>query len=193
VIGNHLQQPQFLPFIRYRLQFVRSQMLLAVNQANRAPGTELLQLPGDGKVAQDFSFEDAGNGFVYIRSHVSNLYVTVEAPDVVTGGTTAASAAPDVVSGNATGSAAAHEASPTDSIPPKPGIIQDLKYAPTHVIFVLEPIFEADLDPSAYGYRPKRGGLDAIKEVHALAPNGPSCRSGGCRRWASRFSTATCT
>jgi RNA-directed DNA polymerase len=31
---------------------------------------------------------------------------------------------------------------------------------------VLEPIFEADLDPSAYGYRPKRGGLNAIKEVH---------------------------
>jgi RNA-directed DNA polymerase len=27
---------------------------------------------------------------------------------------------------------------------------------------VLEPIFEADLDPSAYGYRPKRGGLDAL-------------------------------
>jgi RNA-directed DNA polymerase len=33
---------------------------------------------------------------------------------------------------------------------------------------VLEPIFEADLDPAAYGYRPKRSGLDAIKEVHAL-------------------------
>jgi RNA-directed DNA polymerase len=33
---------------------------------------------------------------------------------------------------------------------------------------VLEPIFEADLDPSAYGYRPRRGGTDAIKEVHAL-------------------------
>ena len=30
---------------------------------------------------------------------------------------------------------------------------------------VLEPIFEADLDPSAYGYRPRRSGLDAIKEV----------------------------
>jgi RNA-directed DNA polymerase len=27
---------------------------------------------------------------------------------------------------------------------------------------VLEPIFEADLDAGAYGYRPKRGGLDAI-------------------------------
>ena len=37
---------------------------------------------------------------------------------------------------------------------------------------VLEPIFEADLDPSAYGYRPKRGGLDAIKEVHALICRG---------------------
>src|SRR5919202_1162934 len=30
---------------------------------------------------------------------------------------------------------------------------------------VLEPIFEADLDPSAYGYRPGRGGGDAIKEM----------------------------
>jgi RNA-directed DNA polymerase len=37
---------------------------------------------------------------------------------------------------------------------------------------VLEPIFEADLDPSAYGYRPRRGGLDAIKEVHALICRG---------------------
>jgi RNA-directed DNA polymerase len=37
---------------------------------------------------------------------------------------------------------------------------------------VLEPIFEADLDPSAYGYRPKRGGLDAIKEVHKLLCRG---------------------
>jgi len=33
---------------------------------------------------------------------------------------------------------------------------------------VLEPIFEADLDPAAFGYRPKRSGTDAIKEVHAL-------------------------
>jgi RNA-directed DNA polymerase len=37
---------------------------------------------------------------------------------------------------------------------------------------MLEPIFEADLDPSAYGYRPKRSGLDAIKEVHALICRG---------------------
>lgn len=37
---------------------------------------------------------------------------------------------------------------------------------------VLEPIFEADLDPSAYGYRPARGGTDAIKEVHRLLCRG---------------------
>src|SRR5829696_3133854 len=37
---------------------------------------------------------------------------------------------------------------------------------------VLEPIFEADLDPAAFGYRPKRSGIDAIKEVHALLCRG---------------------
>src|SRR6201995_2794665 len=37
---------------------------------------------------------------------------------------------------------------------------------------VLEPIFEADLDPAAFGYRPKRSGTDAIKEVHALLCDG---------------------
>jgi RNA-directed DNA polymerase len=33
---------------------------------------------------------------------------------------------------------------------------------------VLEPIFEADFEESAYGYRPARGAADAIKEVHRL-------------------------
>ena len=37
---------------------------------------------------------------------------------------------------------------------------------------VLEPIFEADLDPAAYGYRPKRSGTDAMREVHALLCRG---------------------
>src|SRR6266487_1657427 len=37
---------------------------------------------------------------------------------------------------------------------------------------VLEPIFEADFDPAAYGYRPGRSGADAIKEVHALLCRG---------------------
>ena len=39
---------------------------------------------------------------------------------------------------------------------------------------VVEPIFEADLDESAYGYRPGRGGADAIKEVHRLICRGYS-------------------
>jgi retron-type reverse transcriptase len=36
---------------------------------------------------------------------------------------------------------------------------------------VLEPIFEADLEPCGYGYRPKRSAQSAIKEVHRrIAP-----------------------
>jgi RNA-directed DNA polymerase len=33
---------------------------------------------------------------------------------------------------------------------------------------VLEPIFEADMEPCAYGYRPKRSAQDAIGKVHEL-------------------------
>src|SRR5438477_264708 len=31
---------------------------------------------------------------------------------------------------------------------------------------VIEPIFEADFEDNAYGYRPVRGAVDAVKEVH---------------------------
>ena len=44
----------------------------------------------------------------------------------------------------------------------------------TAVKIVIEPIFEADLDQSAYGYRPRRSGTDAIKEVHRLVCRGYS-------------------
>lgn len=37
---------------------------------------------------------------------------------------------------------------------------------------VLEPIFEADFEESAYGYRPNRGGGQAVKEVHRLICRG---------------------
>lgn len=33
---------------------------------------------------------------------------------------------------------------------------------------VVEPIFEADLEPNAYGYRPKRSARDAVRKVHEL-------------------------
>ena len=37
---------------------------------------------------------------------------------------------------------------------------------------VLEPIFEADLDPAAFGYRPKRSGGQAVQKVLALLRQG---------------------
>jgi len=37
---------------------------------------------------------------------------------------------------------------------------------------VLEPIFEADFEDNAYGYRPKKGALDAVKEVHEAIIDG---------------------
>ena len=38
----------------------------------------------------------------------------------------------------------------------------------TAAMLVLEPIFEADLQPEQYAYRPKRSALDAVTHVHAL-------------------------
>lgn len=37
---------------------------------------------------------------------------------------------------------------------------------------VIEPIFEADLEPNTFGYRPKRSALDAIQMVHQLLCKG---------------------
>jgi len=42
----------------------------------------------------------------------------------------------------------------------------------TAVKLVLEPILEADLEPEAYGYRPKRSAHDAIQKVHKLICEG---------------------
>src|SRR5215470_3874994 len=63
---------------------------------------------------------------------------------------------------------------------PKPGggerplgipTIRD-RVAQTAAKLVLEPIFEADLEDGAYGYRPRRSGIDAVKEVHRLLCRG---------------------
>jgi RNA-directed DNA polymerase len=35
----------------------------------------------------------------------------------------------------------------------------------TAAVLVLEPIFEADFDEAAHGYRPKRSALDAVRQV----------------------------
>jgi RNA-directed DNA polymerase len=40
------------------------------------------------------------------------------------------------------------------------------RVAQTAVKLILEPIFEMDLEPNAYGYRPGRSARDAIQQVH---------------------------
>src|SRR4051794_7952241 len=42
----------------------------------------------------------------------------------------------------------------------------------TAVKLLTEPIFEAELEPNTYGYRPKRSAKDAIQRVHKLLGEG---------------------
>jgi len=46
------------------------------------------------------------------------------------------------------------------------------RVAQTAAVIVLEPIFEADLQPEQYAYRPDRSALDAVKQVHKLLNTG---------------------
>ena len=116
VVSTQLRRAQFRPFIRYNFQFGASQMMLGVKDANPAPGAPLWQIATDGSAAQDFSFEDAGHGSFYIRSHVSNLYLTVPGSspllDAGDKATAAAGGPPPVPN------------------PVNPGIIQDVKHVP---------------------------------------------------------------
>ena len=40
------------------------------------------------------------------------------------------------------------------------------------IVLVIEPIFEADLEPEQYGYRPERSAQDAVRAVHSLLNRG---------------------
>ena len=46
------------------------------------------------------------------------------------------------------------------------------RVAQTAAVLVLEPIFEADLQPEQYAYRSDRSALDAVKHVHKLLNTG---------------------
>jgi len=46
------------------------------------------------------------------------------------------------------------------------------RVAQTAAMIVLEPIFEADLQPEQHAYRPGRGAPDAVNRVHALVSTG---------------------
>jgi len=45
-----------------------------------------------------------------------------------------------------------------------PGILD--RVVQTAALLILQPIFEADVEPTAYGYRPGRTALEAVQEVH---------------------------
>ena len=78
VLEKALRPEQFRPFIPYTFACVASKMNLDVPAA--AAGTDLVQLtPNSASDAQSFRFEDAGGGFVYIRTF-AGLYVTADAP-----------------------------------------------------------------------------------------------------------------
>jgi RNA-directed DNA polymerase len=51
------------------------------------------------------------------------------------------------------------------------GSIRD-RVAQMAVVLVLEPIFEADLEPEQYAYRANRSALDAVRHVHGLVSAG---------------------
>ena len=70
-----------LPFIPYNLLFNISQMSLEVEGGANTAGAALWQAqPNNAGNAQQFSFEDAGSGYYYIRTHTGSLYVTADLP-----------------------------------------------------------------------------------------------------------------
>ena len=80
IIGSQLRPGPFLPFIPYNFVFGASQKRLDVEGANTSPGTLLWQYDPNDTKAQMFSFEDAGGGYFYIRTHTGSLYVTADVP-----------------------------------------------------------------------------------------------------------------
>jgi hypothetical protein len=95
--------------------------MLDVEGANPAPGAILWQYGANGTRAQDYSFEEAGDGFVYLRSLVSNLYVTARPS-----GPTLADAGPAGVANNP-------PATPNDGAD-GPELIQDEKYVASRTV-----------------------------------------------------------
>ena len=76
VLDTQMRPGQFRPFLPYTLVYEASSMNLDVQGADRNIGAPIVQSSPDGSEAQSFRFEDAGNGFVYIRT-LGGLYLTV--------------------------------------------------------------------------------------------------------------------
>jgi group II intron reverse transcriptase/maturase len=63
---------------------------------------------------------------------------------------------------------------PTQSVGRRPLGIPTIKdrVAQMATVLVLEPIFEADLQPEQHAYRPGRSALDAVRQIHSLINTG---------------------
>ena len=59
----------------------------------------------------------------------------------------------------------------------------------TAALLILQPIFEADLEPTAYGYRPGRTALEAVQIVHRALRAGHIGAGGGRGRGLQYFQT----
>ena len=125
ILDTQIRPGPFRPFIPYTLVYVASNMCLGVQNASLSAGTPIVQLsPNPNDLAQDFRFEDAGNGFFYIRT-LSNLYVTVPSGDLGGGG-----AATDAGAGSGSSNTANT---------PGSGVIQDVKYPPLQIESSVKP------------------------------------------------------
>ena len=83
VIGNTPRPGPFRPFIPYNFAYVESSMRLDVQGASTT-GDILQQFTPNSSNAQQFSFEDAGDGFFFVRTHTGSLYLTIDQPLRVT-------------------------------------------------------------------------------------------------------------
>jgi hypothetical protein len=68
--------PDFRPFLKYQFEYAASKMCLDVPGDSPAPNTALWVFTPNGTDAQAYSFEDAGGGYFYIRTHTGGLYLT---------------------------------------------------------------------------------------------------------------------
>ena len=89
VLATEARPGPFRPFIPYNLLFGASGLLLDVQGGEPASALPLVQSAASGAPEQEFAIEDAGGGFVYLRSRLTNRYATVREP-------TAAGASPTV-------------------------------------------------------------------------------------------------
>jgi hypothetical protein len=78
VLAGDRRPEQFRPFIPYTLVCDASSICLDVQGGSLEAGGVVWQFTPNGTDAQQFRFEDAGDGFVFIRT-LAGLYLTADA------------------------------------------------------------------------------------------------------------------